>query len=245
MSAPRFLPRFLEAFLDTAFPAHCAACGETVDDSGYPSVCRSCVPRIQLIESPKCLTCGFPFFGPAESRGHCMHCEHLQAAFGQGWSVALFRGPVRALVHALKYEEGFWALRDLRGLFERAPGLPEFLEGAALVPVPLHPRKRRERGYNQSELIAEELCRSVSRVRCRDLLRRPVDTVSQTRFNRRERIRNLRNAFSLRRNRAIDPAQRYIIVDDVFTTGSTLNACAATLRRAGARRVDVLTVGHG
>lgn len=245
MTLPRFLPRFLESLLDTAFPAHCAACGETVDDSGYPSVCRSCVPRIQLIESPKCLTCGFPFFGDTESRGHCMHCEHLQPEFGQGWSVALFRGPVRALVHALKYEDGFWALRDLRRLFEAAPELFAFIEGAILVPVPLHPCKQRDRGYNQSELIVEELCRSASGVGAKDLLCRPVDTESQTKFNRRERIRNLKNAFSLRRNRAIYPAQRYIIVDDVFTTGSTLNACAAALRRAGARRVDVLTVGHG
>jgi competence protein ComFC len=119
------------------------------------------------------------------------------------------------------------------------------LEEAVLVPVPLHPRKERERGYNQSALIAESIAGRFEGVRLEALLERVIDTRSQTQFNRQERYRNLRNAFSLVKKRAIDPSQRYIIVDDVFTTGSTLNACAATLRKAGAKRVDVLTLGHG
>ena len=174
-----------------------------------------------------------------------MHCEHLQAEFRQGNSIALFRGPVRELIYALKYKQGLWALRDLRQLASEASGLSEYVKDAMLVPVPLHARKLRERGYNQSELIAVELASLFSGCLVEELLERSVDTVSQTKFDRRQRIRNLRNAFSLRQNRAIDPAQRYIIVDDVFTTGSTVNACASVLRRAGARAIDVLTVGHG
>lgn len=119
------------------------------------------------------------------------------------------------------------------------------MSGSVLVPVPLHPRKLRERGYNQSDLIVRELVELFPECSRNEVLRRALDTVSQTQFNRSERVRNLKNAFSLRQNRAIDPAQRYIIVDDVFTTGSTVNACAAALRRSGARQIDVLTVGHG
>ncbi|MDQ8186915.1 phosphoribosyltransferase family protein [Pelagicoccus sp. SDUM812002] len=174
-----------------------------------------------------------------------MHCEHLQPAFRQGWSIALFRGPLRELIYSLKYKEGLWALRDIRELARSAPGLSEFAGESVLVPVPLHSRKLRERGYNQSELLAEELREVIPNCRVEDLLCRHVDTVSQTQFDRKQRIRNLKNAFSLRQNRAIDPPKRYIIVDDVFTTGSTVNACAAALRRAGARSIDVLTIGHG
>lgn len=174
-----------------------------------------------------------------------MHCEHLVPFFGQGWSVALFRGPLRDLIYSLKYKDGRWALRDIRTLCEAAQGLAIYVEGAVLVPVPLHPRKLRERGYNQSDLIVRELVELFPSCRRDDVLRRAIDTVSQTQFDRKQRIRNLKNAFSLRQNRAIDPPQRYIIVDDVFTTGSTVNACAAALRRAGAKQVDVLTIGHG
>ncbi|MDQ8179831.1 double zinc ribbon domain-containing protein [Pelagicoccus sp. SDUM812005] len=245
MSLSRLISRSFDAALETAFPSQCAGCGEAVVGSRFSGVCGACVPRLQLIEDPKCLTCGFPFFGDTESHTHCMHCEHLQPAFGQGWSIALFRGPVRELIYALKYKGGLWALRDIRELGRRAPGLTGFAAGATLVPVPLHPRKLRERGYNQSELLARELLEILPDCRLEALLERCVDTVSQTQFDRKQRIRNLKNAFSLRQKRAIDPAQRYIIVDDVFTTGSTVNACAAALRRAGARAIDVLTIGHG
>jgi ComF family protein len=128
------------------------------------------------------------------------------------------------------------------------PGYPDYLRGAVLVPVPLHPRKLRERGYNQSRLLAEccvAAAGKVGGVRIEELLRRRVDTESQTHFDRATRQRNLKNAFALASRVAINPAQRYLLVDDVFTTGSTLNACAAVLRRAGCVSVDVVTFGHG
>lgn len=126
-----------------------------------------------------------------------------------------------------------------------AEGLSDYVKDALLIPVPLHPRKRRERGYNQSALIAAELSRAFQVNHSDELLIRAIDTPSQTGFNRQDRYRNLKNAFSCPSKPAIDRRQRYIIVDDVFTTGSTLNACAAALRQAGAKRVDVLTLGHG
>lgn len=243
--AKQEIRRFVGGLLDAAFPALCVECGSDVEGSPFAGVCGDCSRRVFLIDSPRCLTCGFPFHGETESRPHCPHCEHLTPEFGRGWSVALFRGPVRGLIHALKYEKGFWALRDLRLLLERAPGLPEWIGDATLVPVPLHRRKLRERGYNQGELIVAEARAVFPMSRSAALLERVLDTASQTQFDRQARVRNLKNAFSLRRNRAIEPGQRYIVVDDVFTTGSTLNACAAALRKAGARQVDVLALGHG
>lgn len=245
LKLPRILTRSFDSVLETAFPSQCAGCGDPVVGARFSGVCLECVPRLQVIEDPKCLTCGFPFFGDTDSHTHCMHCEHLKPEFRQGWSIALFRGPLRELIYALKYNEGFWVLRDIGELVRSAPNLASFVEGATLVPVPLHPRKMRERGYNQSELLARVIVGVMPHCRSENLLCRHVDTVSQTQFDRKQRIRNLKNAFSLRQNRAIDPAQRYIIVDDVFTTGSTVNACAAALRRAGARSIDVLTIGHG
>lgn len=245
MNLFRKAKRLGNALLDVAFPASCAGCGGLVDGSPLSHVCDRCFARIHVIEDPRCLTCGYPFFGEAESHGDCQHCVKLRPRFSRGWAVALFRGPIRDLIYALKYNDGLWALDDLGRIAEYAEGLGDFLDDGILVPVPLHARKQRERGYNQSALLAESIASRFAGVRLESILERVIDTPSQTQFNRDERYRNLRNAFSLVPKRAIDPAQRYIIVDDVFTTGSTLNACAAALRKAGAKRVDVLTLGHG
>jgi len=149
------------------------------------------------------------------------------------------------LIYALKYERAYWALGDLGRIAEYAEGLGDFLDDAILIPVPLHSRKLRERGYNQSELITEELSRRFEVHYRDDLLSRIVDTQSQTRFNRQDRYRNLKNAFAVRDDIDLNLKQRHVLVDDVFTTGSTLNACAAALRKSGVKEVDVLTIGHG
>lgn len=240
-----WLGKAWEGAMDIAYPKQCISCGGIPEEGGYQNICQICAGRISLIDDPKCNACGYPFFGEAETQLGCPHCEKLSPVYGRGWAAALFRGPVRDLIYSLKYEKGLWALRDLARIGQLAPGLEEFARGAYLVPVPLHPRKRRERGYNQSELLAKALCDRLPVKGMADALLRVVDTESQTRFNRQDRYRNLRNAFSTKSKPVIEARNRYIIVDDVFTTGSTLNACAATLRKAGARHVDVLALGHG
>jgi ComF family protein len=153
---------------------------------------------------------------------------------------------VRTLVHALKYEQAEYAVRDLSLLAEHSPGYFEHLRGAILVPVPLHRRKLRERGYNQSELIARRLSAiGGPSIRVENLLERVVDTPSQTHYSRKDRQTNLKNAFALTRNAVIMPDNRYVLLDDVFTTGSTLNACAKVLRRSGVKDLDIATIGHG
>lgn len=231
--------------LDVAFPSSCVSCGGMVDGAPLPHVCDRCFSKIHIVEDPRCLTCGYPFFGEVESHTHCQHCSRLNPRFYQGWSISLFRGPIRDLVYALKYENARWALDDLSRVAEYAEGLGDYLEDAILVPVPLHARKLRERGFNQSELIVKEIGKRFSCETAINLLKRTIDTPSQTQFNRKERYRNLRNAFSIEPNVAAETKKRYILVDDVFTTGSTLNACASVLRKEGVKQVDVLTIGHG
>ena len=233
------------SIVDTILPAKCVSCSGVVDSGDYPHVCESCSGRIHIIDGARCSTCGYPVFGENEGVPICQHCDGLDAKFEEGRSIGLFTGPVRSLIYALKYEKGLWALRDIRTMAKRSNGLYRYLYDSVLVPTPLHSRKERERGYNQSQLIAEELADEFGLKVENSLLKRVLDTPSQTQFNRSERRRNLRNAFAIRRKSAIAPDLRYILIDDVFTTGSTLNACAAVLRKAGAGHVDTLTVGHG
>ncbi|MGH8020385.1 MAG: ComF family protein, partial [Opitutaceae bacterium] len=149
------------------------------------------------------------------------------------------------LVHALKYERGFHLLRDVEAIARANPYFTSFLAGAILVPVPLHSRKHRERGYNQAELLAQCLAEVTGAAGVERVVRRIVDTSTQTRLNRENRQENLKNAFALAGAASLKATQRYVLVDDVFTTGATLNACARVLRRSGLTRVDVATLGHG
>lgn len=232
--------------LDVVFPRCCVHCADAVDGTDFRHVCRSCVPKIHLVAAPHCTTCGHPFFGVMEENRCCPHCETLVPEFGEGKTAVLLKGPGRALVHTLKYHQGLHVLEDMAELMRRAPGFAEFLRDGVLVPVPLHARKLRERGYNQSLLLAQACAQAVSPgARVEELLVRRIDTLSQTHFDRATRQENLKNAFALAPRAVINPGLRYLLIDDVFTTGSTLNACASVLRKAGALSLDVVTFGHG
>ena len=126
-----------------------------------------------------------------------------------------------------------------------AEWLPYFLEGSYLVPVPLHKRKLRERGFNQSRFLADAFSDLVGNLPVVDALIRIKDTKSQTRLKRPDRMKNAKNAFAMSDDTHLDMKKDCIVVDDVFTTGATLNACCTELRKAGAERLRVLTLAHG
>jgi ComF family protein len=176
----------------------------------------------------------------------CPHCEGLVPSFVEGTTAVLMKGPSRALVHELKYHRSFHVLDDIEMIFRLSTHVTAMAFGATLVPVPLHARKCRERGYNQSELIAERLARVAGGgAQVKQVLRRIVDTDSQTHHDRRERRANLKNAFAPANEARLSRDEHFVLVDDVFTTGSTLNSCAQALRTAGAVKLDVVTFGHG
>jgi len=228
------------------FPPACVHCQDLVEGSELQHVCTSCARKIEYVQAPHCSTCGHPFYGELAGERMCPHCEGLVPAYREGRTAVLLKGPIRALVHELKYHRGLHVLEDMEAIFRRAEMLCAFVRGATLVPVPLHPRKERERGYNQSALLAEHLARAAGgATKVEPLLARVVDTQSQTYHDRRTRLANLKNAFALARRATITAGQHYILVDDVFTTGSTLNSCARVLRGAGCLNLDVITFGHG
>lgn len=176
----------------------------------------------------------------------CPNCAELDPEFEEGRTLLLHKGGGSALVIELKYHGARYVLDDVAMLARHTPGLDDYLRNAILVPVPLHPARLRKRGYNQSELIARAISESTQTgSQVLPLLRRTRATATQTRLHRSERARNVKNAFAIAVETPIDSAACYIMVDDVFTTGATLNACAAALRKAGARTVKALTLAHG
>jgi ComF family protein len=242
----------LSRALDLVFPPGCVSCHGLVEPEagdaraeGLRNLCVNCRRRIIVVSEPHCTTCGHPFFGEMAENIGCAHCETLQPVFREGRTATLLQGPMRDLVLAFKYHRAVYALRDMRAIVRANPHFRSFLAGARLVPVPLHPRKRRDRGFNQAELLAELFAREVEGATVHPILRRKIDTRTQTRLDRAQRQANLENAFALAPRVSVEAGHRYVLVDDVFTTGATLNACAKVLQDAGVTRIDVATLGHG
>lgn len=237
---------FLRDGLDVLFPRNCVHCGGVVEEGTYRHLCPHCAPLLHLVRPPACTTCGHPFFGELDENRLCEHCETLAPVYGEGRTAILLQGAGRSLIHALKYHRALHVLEDIVTAMRRTPGYVEWLRGAVIVPVPLHRRKEREREYNQSRLLADCAVQAADgQAEVQELLHRPVDTHTQTHFDRKTRQENLKNAFALAPGATLNPARRYLLIDDVFTTGSTLNSCATVLRRGGALRLDVVTFGHG
>ncbi|MFT3831124.1 MAG: ComF family protein [Opitutaceae bacterium] len=234
------------ALRDTWFPPVCAHCRALVDPARRHHLCEACARRLQRVEGAHCSICGHPFFGATESNRVCEHCFELEPEFREGRTAVLLRGPARTLVIDIKYHGALHLYDEVALIAGEAEGFLDYLRGATLVPVPLHSRKLRERGYNQSRLLAETFARAAAGgTRVAEPLRRVLDTRTQTRLDRKARQENLRGAFEPAHGQRLDPAERFVLVDDVFTTGATLNACARALWRAGARVIDVATFGHG
>lgn len=244
--------QLLRGLADVVFPPICVHCRGLVETDGQPGghpfrhLCARCATQLEFVRPPHCSTCGHPFYGIVEGERICPHCAGLAPEFREGRTAVLFKGPARSLVIELKYRQGLQVLADMEEIFRRAPHVLDAVRGAVLVPVPLHSRKARERGYNQAELLAGVLARLVGEGTCvKSLLRRTFDTPTQTALDRRTRMENLKNAFALAPGPALNPEFHFILIDDVFTTGSTLNSCAHVLRRAGGHNIDVVTFGHG
>jgi ComF family protein len=230
---------------DIFFPRNCIVSGRPVDNPPWRYITSEGLAELHRVAAPHCDTCGFPFFGQLAGPQICPHCQDLEPVFRQGRTAVIAKGAARRMVHALKYEQGVHLAGDIARIMLTTGGMAEFLSGAAVVPVPLHPNRLRKRGYNQSSLIAKKLARLHPALRVLTLLDRVKDTQTQTRLDREEREANVKKAFAVKARTVVDPAVRYVVLDDVFTTGATLNACCAALSEAGAVHLDVVTFAHG
>ena len=152
----------------------------------------------------------------------------------------------RQLIHNLKYNHGSYLINDLQSIIRQLPHLEKICQDAIFVPVPLHPTKFRERGFNQSQTIAQVLQKTLkTNIQIQNPLIRTRFTQSQTTLSKEQRKLNIRNAFALDPNIKLDFDKKYILVDDIFTTGSTANACAKVLKKAGIHNIELITLGHG
>lgn len=235
----------LRPLLDLVWPRSCVGCGLAVGTSPFRYLCPCCSSRLPFIQPPSCVSCGEPMSGLVGPGARCPSCLEQAPWNCGGRSLMRFEGVAQSFVHRLKYGEGRWLGRDLGTLFGACGWVCGFAGGSLLVPVPLHPRKARQRGYNQARMIALAVAGEAAGAELGEVLVRRVDTSTQTRLSREERRRNMKNAFAIAPGAVLNRDRTHILVDDVFTTGSTLESCARCLRQGGVERVRVLTLCHG
>jgi competence protein ComFC len=231
------------SFLSLIYPPCCEGCGAGVEHPRY--LCEKCAAGAVRIEAPFCKVCSEPFPGAISGPFTCANCADREFHFT--CAVARYRseGIVRDFIHRFKY----W--REFRLRHPLASWAAEALEDDrireqpvdALVPVPLFMARERHREFNQ----AAELARLVGKqagIPVSDCLQRTRNTTSQVAYDRKLRMENLRNAFRMRHSRGVS-GRHLVLVDDVLTTGSTLDECALVLLKAGAASVRGITVARG
>jgi len=236
---------WLDAGLALFYPEVCQVCGHERATVSEGFVGAGCGRKVRLLQPPFCARCGLPFAGDLTQAFECSNCRELDQEFSSARAAVAAQGMVLDVIHRYKYQRALWFEPFLVSLLVRqARPVIRSEEWDGIVPVPLHPLKEREREFNQAQRLAVGLGAALGLPVRTHWLARIQPTLTQTKLSRPERADNVRRAF------AVVPGchlhgERLIIVDDVFTTGATTNACARALKKAGAGRLCVWTVARG
>ena len=241
--------RVVCGLLDLLFPDNCRICEQPLVLNQPPfevsrvPVCSRCLKTPQLFRAEFfCVTCHTPFVNraPLDEAGQCSLCRLGLNGFDRVYTFGAYEGVLRKLIHTYKFEGVRTLQKPLGDLLAQV--LPRELSFDAIVPMPLHWRRRWERGFNQSELLAREVARRWQ-APVAELVRRKKATAPQAGLTSSQRRKNMQGAFEVKQGRRLD-GMRILLIDDVLTTGATASACARVLKRAGAKQVTFLALAR-
>lgn len=240
-----------DKILDLVFPPRCAGCG-TWNQSIF---CRQCDRKLKRVATPICFCCGAPFDQSAQvlPDSLCSDCRdnryHDAPVLDHRRALFEYSGPMRKAIHALKYQnKTALAIPLAAWLAEYSANSSSGLSLAEIeiiVPIPLHPVRQWRRGYNQSTLLAQELSK-LTQIPVAPILKRVRHTIPQVELHANERSQNIKGAFAINENAWLEysGAQNILLLDDVATTGATLDECARVLKKRGAAKVCALTLAR-
>lgn len=250
LAANRSVVERFEWVVDWLYPPRCRACGGRIFGRDSDYFCAPCWERVQRVAHPLCALCGRPFPDASGDDHTCGPCLQRTPYFigARAWACypreEIEEHPLRQVVQKFKYGRRVSLGKPLGRLL--AYGCQEFLSACPadlIVPVPLHPKRLRWRGFNQSVLLARQVSHIYNIKLDSFALRRLRETPPQTQLNEDERRRNMRGAFAIDPERPIT-GKTILLVDDVYTSGATVNECSRTLKKHGAKAVYVLTLAR-
>jgi competence protein ComFC len=226
------------------FPSFCELCSSLLEFPRERVICHSCWKSIRTSHHSYCLCCG-RFFEALEEPHLCQVCLEKRPPFSHHRSCGKYKGKLKDIILLYKYRHFQVLGKDLAYFVNRALGKEEDIwwKVDAVVPVPLHPKRKKERGFNQAQIIAKELAR-IKGIELGDQLLVKIKNVPpQTSLRVEERIENVSGAFAVVEKERIK-GKVVLLVDDVYTTGSTIRECSSVLRNAGVKEVKALTVAQ-
>ena len=240
--------RLARAVLDFVVPPRCRLCDASTAGAPTPWVCHTCWLSVVYMAPPICAQCGQPLRAPPEGIASPMHrcgaCRLRPPPYALARAVGLYEGALRDIIRAMKYQRVYGLVRPLAELLQAQFAFHWGEQGLdALIPVPLHGSKLRQREFDQALALARGVSRQVMVPVWADQLSRHRRTVSQVGLSAAERRRNVRGAFRLRAPQGCE-GKALLLIDDVYTTGATVRECASLLRRAGAAWVGVYTLAR-
>jgi competence protein ComFC len=226
------------------YPRHCFACDKSLHEEQNTYVCESCLEIIEATETRRCIKCGLKL-GPgitSSSKG-CPECKNNKLRFEKSFFVSDNTEPVRTLIHQFKYKKHMYLATPLGSLLINLLHQKAISEIDVIVPVPLHWKKKQERGFNQSEMMARRIGKKLSIPISINNLFRVKNTLSQTQLSRIQRQKNIKDAFKVK-----NPEKFYqkniLLVDDVLTTGMTASECAKSLENAGTNKLFLIALAR-
>ncbi|HHZ15951.1 MAG TPA: ComF family protein [Candidatus Cloacimonetes bacterium] len=237
MKSSKPLRAFWQAGIDLILTPTCFSCGERLDRA-RDVLCRHCMEKAIPLDDNSCPRCH-----TLMEAGKCPECDSGEISYDFAHSAWIFQGPIKDVIHYFKYNAYSSLSAWLGEAMYRAYQEEDALHNCDVItPVPLYFTRKKERGYNQSELLARCLSKKSAIPYCR-LLKRTRHTASQTLLSKAEREHNLDGAFALRGKQEVS-GKRILLIDDVFTTGTTANQIAILLKKHGAREVNIFTAAR-
>ncbi len=229
------------AFVRLIYPEVCLLCSGSLEIQDC-YICGPCIHKIETLKPPLCPKCAMQIPPYLSKMSRCPSCQNMKTHFDRGYALFPYQNEIKKILHSVKFSKKSWHLKALDPFLNDLT-MPPIFDYDFLVPVPLDPIRKRQREFNQSHLIARLIHQHDNSSPIRSVLKKVKRTEPQSALDRSRRLENLGNAFKLRRGSKVS-GKKILLIDDIVTTGATVNECAKCLKEKGALKVDFFALAR-